>query len=296
MESKLHVAPLTALAMLAFAGNSLLCRAALLPGSGAELGPIDPVSFTVLRLAAGGLVLGPALARNRSEGIGRGSKRAAVQAGLTLMVYALAFSFSYTRVQTGAGALILFGVVQLTMFVVAAASGEKIGGRRGFGALLAFGGLCLLLAPTGKGLAEVDPVGALLMAIAGVGWGLYTLAGRGSLTPIRDNAGSFLVALPGALLALVFSGLLGEVFVSWKGAALAVASGAICSGAGYSIWYLALRGHSSVSAAISQLTVPIIAAGMGALLLGEGLTLAWVLATGLVLVGVALGLQKPKQR
>lgn len=290
MDSKLHVALLTALAMLAFAGNSLLCRAALLPGPAGAL--IDPMSFTVIRLASGALVLAPALLQSSASPTTRGPG-GALRAGATLLIYALAFSISYTRIRTGTGALILFGVVQLTMFASASLRGERIGTRRGFGALLAFGGLCLLLAPTGGQLGSVDPLGAALMAVAGVGWGLYTLLGRGSTAPIAHNAVNFLVALPVTLVALGGTALAGAAFVRWEGAALAAASGAVCSGIGYSIWYRALRGHSSVSAAISQLTVPVLAAGLGAGLLAESLTWTWVASAALVLVGVALGLKAP---
>ncbi len=290
MDSKLHVALLTALAMVAFAGNSLLCRAALLPGPSGAL--LDPVSFTVIRLACGALVLAPALLSKPASPTARDSA-GALRAGATLLVYALAFSISYTRIGTGTGALILFGVVQLTMFASAGLGGEHIGARRSFGALLAFGGLCLLLAPTGGQLGSVDPLGAALMTIAGVGWGLYTLLGRASRAPIVHNAVNFLVALPVTLVVLGGTALGGAAAFSWEGAALAAASGALCSGVGYSIWYRALRGHSSVSAAISQLTVPVIAAGLGAGLLDEALTWTWAASAALVLVGVALGLKAP---
>lgn len=290
MDSKLHVALLTALAMVAFAGNSLLCRAALLPEPDGAL--IDPVSFTVIRLASGALVLGPVLLKSSASPTARG-RGGALRAGVTLLIYALAFSISYTRIRTGTGALILFGVVQLTMFASASLSGERIGARRGFGALIAFGGLCLLLAPTGGQLGSVDPLGAALMTLAGIGWGLYTLLGRGSSAPIVHNAVNFLVALPVTLVALGGTALAGAAFVSWEGAALAATSGALCSGVGYSIWYRALRGHSSVSAAISQLTVPVIAAGFGASLLDEALTWTWAASAVLVLIGVALGFKAP---
>lgn len=297
MAPTLQTAGLTAVSMLFFAGNSLLCRAALEAGPG---GPrMDPGSFTVVRVGAGALVLLPVLL---GSGTGRRAPQdgaSAVEAradvppwrslvpGLLLLTYALGFSASYRTVPTGAGALLLFGAVQLTMLAAARMEGDRLGPRRTVGAALAAGGLVLLLAPTGDALSKVDVFGAVLMAAAGAAWGGYTLLGRGASQPTRSTARNFLVALPLALPAL----LLWDVQTTPTGLALAAASGALCSGFGYALWYRALAGHSATTAALSQLTVPVLAGLLGFAFLAEPMTLRWASASALVLVGVALGLR-----
>ncbi|MEL6904092.1 MAG: DMT family transporter [Planctomycetota bacterium] len=279
--------------MLLFAGNSLLCRAAL------EAGPhgprMDPGSFTAVRIGAGALVLLPALLRSSGartpsgREVRRGAGRAAL-AGALLLGYALAFSASYRSVPTGAGALLLFGSVQLTMLVAARLEGERLGPRRAVGALVALAGLVALLAPSREVLGQVDPAGAALMALAGAAWGGYTLLGRGESDPTRATARNFAAAVPAALAAT----LLWDARVTPTGLALAGASGALCSGAGYALWYAALRGHTAVTAALSQLTVPVVAGLLGLAFLQEPLTLRWAAASSLVLVGVALGLRRKR--
>lgn len=278
---------LTALALLAFAGNSLLCRAALAPGPNGSA--MDAVGFTAIRLISGALFLLPALgskAPSRAAAPATSARR--WQAPAVLLLYAVPFSLSYVSIPAGAGALILFGCVQLTLLWVARIAGERIPPRRWLGAALAFGGLIVLLAPGADDLAAVDLLGAGLMAIAGVAWGLYTLLGRGSLEPTRDTARAFVYALPGALLLAV---LAEPQAATSHGISLAIASGALCSGLGYAIWYRALAGHSSFSAAVSQLLVPLIAAVLGALLLDETLDAQLALSAALVLGGIFLGLR-----
>lgn len=277
----------TVLALLAFAGNSLLCRAALgAPSS------IDAASFTALRIASGALILAPVLLRAPSERVGAVASEAIVRSrpwasALALAVYAVAFSFSYTRIGAGVGALVLFACVQLTMLAVARWEGDALGARRSFGAALAFGGLLVPLLPSGDALGSVDGLGVLLMAIAGVGWGFFTLLGRGVAAPTRSNARNFAVALPFVLVPLIAV----ELEASARGLALATASGALCSGLGYAVWYRALRGHTAVSAALCQLAVPILAAVLAWILLAEALTVSWGIATAMVLGGIALGLR-----
>lgn len=279
--------PLTVLALFAFAGNSLLCRAALAPGPD---GPaMDAVGFTAIRLISGALFLLPALGSKPSGGTTSPANSARRwQAPAVLLLYAVPFSLSYVSIPAGAGALILFGCVQLTLLLAAKLAGEAIPPRRWIGAALAFGGLIVLLAPGADDLAAVDPVGAGLMAVAGIAWGLYTLLGRGSLEPTRDTARAFAYALPGALLLAV---LAEPRAATSEGISLAIASGALCSGLGYAIWYRALAGHSSFSAAVSQLLVPLIAAVLGALLLEESLDAQLALSAALVLGGIFLGLR-----
>ncbi|MEM7517019.1 MAG: DMT family transporter, partial [Planctomycetota bacterium] len=241
MRTALRTLGLTAICMLAFAGNSLLCRAALEPHS--EGPRIDPASFTAIRIGAGALILLPILLRRSageaaavSGGIGR-----TLLGGALLLTYAFSFAVSYRTVPTGTGALLLFGAVQFTMLGAARLEGERLGARRGAGALLAAGGLLLLFAPSQDSLQSTDAGGAALMALSGVAWGSYTLLGRGRKAPTRATAQNFAAALPVALLLLPFA----DVRVTGAGVALAAASGAFCSGLGYALWYVALAGHSA---------------------------------------------------
>lgn len=280
----------TAAALLAFAGNSVLCRAALWAAPG-EAAPISPAGFTGIRLLSGALVLAPLLWRAAAPASPRRFDAASVFA---LAVYAIAFSLSYVTLPAGPGALILFGTVQITMVIAAAMGRETLRPLRIFGMLVAFAGLARLVAGRSSAAEaswSIDPLGAALMAIAGVGWGVYTLRGRGGGNPTRTTALNFVGAAPAALIFGAWS-LFAES-TSWQGRGvwLAAASGAITSGAGYAIWYHALRGHSRTSAAAVQLTVPIIAALGGALFLGEAITRPLAESTILTLGGVAIALK-----
>jgi drug/metabolite transporter (DMT)-like permease len=270
---------LAALAMVAFAGNSLLCRAAL----GARA--IDAASFTTLRILSGAIVL-LLLVRVLP------SSRAAEQprdwlAAIVLFAYAVAFSFAYTSLTAGTGALILFGVVQVTMFLAGFAAGERFAPLAWCGFALALGGVAWLVAP---GVTAPDPLGAGLMALAGVGWGVYSLRGRRLADPVRMNADSFVRSLP---FALATSAVLFRArHVTPAGAALAVASGAVTSGVGYIVWYAALRGLTATRAAVVQLSVPAIAAIGGLVLLAEPLTVRLVLSSAAILGGIAVVLTR----
>ncbi|HSI04939.1 MAG: DMT family transporter [Myxococcota bacterium] len=265
---------LTLAALLAFAANSLLCRWALRSGA-----VIDPASFTAIRLASGALVL-TLIAGSKGEIVVRaGSWRSAA----ALFVYAIAFSFAYVSLNTATGALILFGAVQLTMFGVGLRSGERVGLWRTAGIALAVSGLVILLLPDAT---MPSPLGAALMASAGISWGAYSLRGRGVTNPTTVTAGNFQRAL---LPALVTSAIfMMTMRVTTRGALLAAISGAVTSGLGYVVWYRALRGHSATSAAVVQLAVPVLAAIAGALLLGETLTLRFIVAALLTLGGIAI--------
>lgn len=265
---------LTACAMLAFAGNSLLCRLAL------KGGHADPAAFTLIRLASGAAALWFMLRLRRVYRIG-GSWASA----LALFVYAIAFSFAYTELNAGTGALLLFGAVQASMLVLGIMRGERPGPVQGIGLALAVAGLVYLVLP---GLAAPSPEGAALMAAAGVAWGVYSLQGRRAGDPVAATAGNFLRAVPLAILAALLT--VSRLEVDAIGWALALASGVLTSGLGYVIWYAALKGLSATRAAIVQLSVPVIAALGGVLLLAEPLTARLAIASCVILGGVALAI------
>ncbi len=264
---------LTILAMLAFAGNSLLCRAALKDTA------IDAVSFTALRLVSGALMLLLLLRLRRAPAGARGGWRGAA----ALFVYAAAFSYAYVQLDAGTGALLLFGAVQVSLLLAGLLRGERPGTQALAGFLLALGGLLYLLLPG----ASAPPLGgALLMLLSGLAWGLYTLLGRGGGDPLAVSAGNFLRAIAfAALLLLVFHG---QLRLDGPGLLYALLSGALASGLGYAVWYSALPGLTALQGASVQLSVPVLAALCGALLLGEPLGPRLPPATLAVLGGIAL--------
>jgi drug/metabolite transporter (DMT)-like permease len=265
---------LTAFAMLAFAANSLLCRLAL------QQPIIDPASFGSIRLASGALVLGLIVRLQAGHGT---PARPDWPAAAMLFAYVACFSFAYLTLSAGTGALILFGAVQVTMIGAGLRAGEQFRPVAWGGLLLAVGGLVYLVSP---GLSAPPLVGAVLMAVAGVAWGGYSLRGRGVPDPLAATAGNFLRATP---LAIGLSLLtVGGAHATLPGAALAVASGALTSGIGYVVWYAALTGLTAMRAATVQLSVPPIAALGGALLLGETITPRLALASAAILGGIAL--------
>ncbi|NMG50371.1 EamA family transporter [Azoarcus communis] len=264
---------LTVVAMLAFAANSLLCRIAL-----RETG-IDAASFTTLRIASGALVLW-LIVRARRGDIGRQGSWGSAAA---LFVYAAAFSYAYLSLPAAVGALLLFGAVQATMIGYGLVRGERFSGRQTVGLVLAAGGLLGLLLP---GVSAPPLQGAVLMIVAGVAWGLYSLRGRRGGDPTASTAGNFVRALPFALVLSL--SMLPHASLAADGVLYALASGALASGLGYAIWYAALPGLRATQAATVQLSVPVIAAFGGALFLGEAITLRLVLASVAVLGGIAL--------
>lgn len=268
-----RIAALTSLAMVAFAGNSLLCRVALKHTS------IDAASFTTIRLASGALVLWLIVRMSRSTASGEGNWRSA----LALFGYAAGFSFAYASLPAATGALLLFGAVQATMIGHGMWAGERLRGLQSVGLVLALGGLVGLLLP---GLAAPPLAGSVLMLGAGVAWGIYSLRGRGGGDPTRVTAGNFLRAVP---IAAALSLLLHEgASLDGAGFWYAVASGALASGIGYAVWYTALPALKSTHAATVQLSVPVIAAVGGIVFLGEPLSLRLVLASVAILGGIAL--------
>lgn len=259
--------------MLAFAGNSLLCRLALSDTA------IDPVSFTAIRILSGAFTLGLLMYLRVGKLPLEGDWRAA----LALFVYAAAFSLAYLHLQAGAGALLLFGAVQLTMTGWGLLRGERLKVVPTIGLVLAAAGLLLLLLPG----ANAPPLlGGSLMLVSGVAWGVYSLLGRGAGDPLAATAGNFIRATPLALLLLL--PFLGRLSLDTQGLALALISGALTSGLGYAIWYSALKGLTAIQGASVQLIVPILTALGGALFLTETITLRLMLVTILTLGGIAL--------
>jgi drug/metabolite transporter (DMT)-like permease len=273
-----RTALLTGLALLAFAANSVLARLAL--GGGA----MDAASYTAVRVLAGAFLLLLVLGLSGQKGLVSGAW--SWPSASLLFTYAIAFSVAYLDLSIGTGALLLFGAVQLTMLAAALRAGERPSSRTWLGLAAAVTGLLLLVAP---GLAAPEPVPAALMALAGVAWGLFTLRGRRSGRPLAEMAASFTLAVPLALGTGLLAAAAGPLVVTPRGLALALASGALASGLGYVAWYAALPGLSVVRAAVLQLGVPVLAAGLG-LLLGEAITPRLVLASMLVLGGIALTL------
>lgn len=266
---------LTLLAMLGFAGNSLLCRVALKGGA------LDAATFTSVRLLSGALVLWLLV-----RFAGRRRPAGDWPSALALFVYAAAFSFAYVQLDTASGALLLFGAVQIGMLVAGWRRGERLGRLQMAGLLLVIGGLLVLLLP---GTSSPDPLAALLMLGSGLAWALYSLRGQVTSDPLAATAGNFLRAAP---LALVLSGmLLADLHWDAMGLFYAVLSGALASGICYAIWYSALRGLTAVQAGTVQLSVPILAALGGSLLLAEPFTPRLALVSVAVLGGVALVLR-----
>ncbi len=273
-ESSSRTAICTIAAMLAFAGNSLLCRLALRDDA------IDPGSFTALRLASGAVALLVIVyLRGRKPDLRRHGNPLSA---LMLFVYAAAFSYAYVTLSAASGALILFGFVQASMIAVALWRGERPPWFEWAGWLLAATGMLWLLLP---GVDAPAPGGALLMATAGIAWGIYSLRGAGSRSPVESTLANFIFSVPLLLLLVPF--MAGAHWTS-SGVWLAIASGALTSGLGYVLWYTALRYLRSIQAALVQLSVPAIAAAGGVLLLREPLSFRLVLAGGLILGGILL--------
>jgi len=269
----LRVVSLTLLALLAFAGNSLLCRLALTRTG------IDAATFTSVRIVSGAVVL-VLLVQLRTP---RTPLAGSWPSAAALFAYAVGFSFAYERLTAGTGALLLFGAVQATMISVGVVRGERLHAVQVAGLLLAYAGLIGLVLP---GLAAPPFLSAALMLAAGAAWGLYSLRGRHAGDPTSVTAGNFLRAVPMALgVSLLF---IQSQAIDTAGMLYAIASGALASGVGYAVWYTALRDLSATTAATVQLSVPVIAAAGGVLLLNEPLTLRLVATGAAILGGVAL--------
>lgn len=272
---------LTAVAMIAFAANSVLNRMAVAQGA------IDAQSFALIRLLAGAVVLAGLLVARwglRGQRIWPGIE-GRIAGVLGLIVYMFGFSMAYRQLAAGTGALILFGSVQVTMFAGAIWAAERLRPGRWIGAGLAFLGLWVLVAP-GFVAGAAGPMA--MMAMAGGGWGIYSLVGRRSVDPLAGTAWNFILAVPLGLGIWALWAGFDPVVVSAPGVALAVASGGITSALGYALWYAILPRLGAARAAVAQLTVPVIAAAAGVGLLDEVLTPRFVVAALVVLVGVVV--------
>lgn len=270
--------------MVAFAGNSILARMALIDGR------MGAVEFTAVRLLAGAVVLVLVVALRRS--LHRSDWRFEWRSGIALFAYAAGFSFAYRSLTAGTGALILFAAVQLTMLVTAWLEGDRLRGLRALGLVVAVAGLIYLVLP---GLEAPPLVGAALMLGAGMAWGWYSLLGRGVADSVTSTAANFLLAATFGIvlwLATTVPSIPVDSNLTRRGVILAAISGAVTSGLGYVIWYQALRGLAATQAATVQLTVPVIAAWAGVVLLGESLSLRLVVAAVLILGGVGLTLRR----
>ncbi len=278
MTAPLRLGALVALVMTAFAANSLLNRAAVGPGH------IDALTFAAVRTVAGAVTLAAlALIAGRLR---RPPAAALAIGALSLVTYMVCFSLAYRRLDAGVGALILFGGVQITMFAGGILGGERPRPARVAGALLALAGLAWMVLPRGTG--DTDAGYAGLMALAAVGWGIYSLNGRRATDALAATAANFVAAAPICVLAALMLPH-PDIAPSAAGIALAVVSGAITSGLGYALWYAVLPRLEASLAALAQLTVPVIAMAGGAALLGERIGPATLMAAALVLAGVALG-------
>jgi drug/metabolite transporter (DMT)-like permease len=263
---------LTLLTMCAFAANSLLTRAAV------DGGHIGPQAFVVLRVAAGAAVLGAiALWRGVSLPLMR---RERIAGATSLTLYMIGFSLAYLTLDAGLGALILFGVTQITMFAHAAVTGQPPSLRQLCGAAVAFAGLVLVLWPTKQSLT--DPLGAGLMVLAGLGWAAYTIAGRGAADPLAATGANFILCLP--ILAAVF--FTSSFNADAAGIVLAVICGGTTSGLGYALWYSVLHQMRGTTAAVVQLSVPVLAILAGAVFLGEAVPTVILVAATMVVGGI----------
>ena len=269
---------LTSLAMIAFASNSLLCRLAL------KHTTIDPATFTFVRVFSGAIALWLV---TRMRGISL-DKSGNWPSALALFVYAAAFSFAYVGLPAGTGALLLFAAVQATMIIWGFYKGERLDLIQVFGLVIALAGLVLLVFPS---LSAPPLVGSMLMLSAGVAWGIYSVRGKVAGDAIAVTTGNFVRAV--LLVAAGSLVLISHAHIDVAGIVYAIISGAITSGLGYVIWYSALSGLRATSAATVQLSVPVLAAAGGILLLGEPVTLLYVLASIAVLGGIALVLVTP---
>lgn len=276
-ENGMHaIKPLvfTTLALIAFAANSVLCRLAL----GGKT--IDAAGFTSIRLLSGALVL---LCIVKLNGNKQATTRGSWSSAFLLFLYAVTFSFAYLTLNTGTGALILFGSVQITMILRSIFSGNRLLPIEWMGVFTAFSGIVYLVLP---GVTAPSFSGFTLMTLAGIAWGLYTLKGRESTNPLSDTTYNFLRSVPVAIvLGLLF---FHNLHISVEGAVLAIISGGITSGIGYTLWYMALRGISATQAAVVQLSVPVIAGFGGVVFVSEQISLRLTLSALLTLGGILM--------
>ena len=276
-ESGMHIAKpiaLTTLAMIAFAANSVLCRLALGGGT------IDAAGFTSIRLLSGALVL---LCILKLSNNAKTNTKGSWSAAFMLFLYAATFSFAYLTLNTGTGALILFGSVQITMILRSLFSGNRLLPIEWMGVVTAFSGIVYLVLP---GVTAPSFTGFSLMTCAGIAWGLYTLKGRDSTYPLSDTTYNFLRSMPFVIILALF--FLKNAHLTREGVLLAIISGGITSGIGYTLWYMALRGITATQAAVVQLSVPVIAGFGGVVFVSEQISLRLTLSALLTLGGILM--------
>ena len=274
---------LTCIALVAFAGNSVLCRMAL------DGGTIDAAGFSLIRLASGAIALLIILAVTDRKASSK-SNGSWVSASM-LFLYAVCFSFAYISLDAGTGALILFGMVQATMIAGALLEGDRPSPVEWGGWLLAVVGFIYLMSP---GLTAPSPIGAGLMGLAGIGWGIYSLRGRSESDALGGTTFNFVRSVP--LVTVVALIGFSHLHLSREGIVLAAVSGAVTSGVGYVIWYAALRGLSSMQAAMVQLSVPLLAAAGGVLLLSEPASTRLIVSGLLILGGICLAVSRKESQ
>ena len=263
----------TSMALIAFAANSVLCRKALGENR------IDASGFTIIRLLSGIIMLVILLSFSKTKK--NTETKSSWFSGGMLFLYAATFSFAYITLDTGTGALILFASVQITIILFSILSGNKLHWLEGLGTIIAFSGFVYLILP---GVNAPSLKGFILMTISGMGWGIYTLNGKGSKNPLKDTTYNFIKTLPFLFILFLFT--MKDASYSLEGILLAVISGAVTSGIGYTIWYIALRGLTNVQSAVVQLLVPVLAAFGGVIFVSEVISLRLILASLLILGGI----------
>ena len=291
----------TFITLVAFAANSVLCRWALMDQT------IDPLSFSIVRILSGALTLlilltlssksKRVLANSTTSVYTKFKSQFQFTSILSLLVYMFGFSFAYLELGAGLGALVLFVAVQFTMIAAHLFSGNRMSLIEWSGCLLSVAGLVYLLMPTNSTQAP-DLVSIILMSLAGVGWGIYTLAGKKSSNALQSTTANFgfssLVILAGISVLTVIPNALSQVSITEQGLIYAVVSGSVASGVGYSLWYYVVKKLNTVVASIAQLSVPVIATLGGVLLLSEPVTMQFIISSTVILLGISLVLVAPK--
>ena len=280
---------LLVIVLIAFAANSLFCRLALKLAPGQETLSIDPASFTSIRLISGALVLSLLLFFSGKHKQIMKPSALHFRGAIFLFLYAVTFSFAYISLDAAMGALILFGVVQISIISISIVNGNRLSALEWFGSTLAVIGLLVLTMPhLLQSQTNSAAISVLLMVISGIAWGLFTLNGSGSKDSLLDTSNCFVLTVPVAGILLLLTFFWQGINISAYGLILAVLSGALASGMGYALWYHILPKLTPSQASTSQLSVPVIAATGGSLFLGESLNLLFILASGLILGGVLL--------
>lgn len=265
------------LAMIAFAANSVLCRLALVQNQ------IDAMSFSVLRVISGVLVLGVLLLISRRRSHGQTKLNWNFKHGFYLAAYIVAFSLAYVNISAGVGALLLFGTVQVTMVIYGLCHGEKINWKRALGLVLAFAGIMILLLPG----ASAPSLGySMIMVASGVAWAAYSISGKDSVNPLNSTYTNFVLAVPFVVIASFLFAQ--NIHVSWQGFTLALVSGGLASSSAYVLWYSILKQIDRIMASTVQLSVPCLAIIGGSLFIGENIGLRILLSSGIVLCGILL--------